>query len=287
MPLKFAHMDCTDLQLPWSPMSFVFAPTGSSVNDSLRTLSWDVLEACPPCLFESIFVRSDYRPSDVMITSTLPTQRLLRVKQVGGLHAAVLRLQLAVLVIRADTNGRVTTLPSGVWKDLLTLAEPHIRVGIYSSGCPISEYEDCYQEAWLAILGKIHLVDPDPDRGSLGCWLRAIARRTASRFLRRRNRNARIQGQSSLSSAQIPDPHLVDPASQYVTVEAATALAVSLELLRTHVGEDAYRLVNQYLADPSGLTGLPLRTDLGAGRFWHLWRKTKKFLRAQLVSPEK
>jgi DNA-directed RNA polymerase specialized sigma24 family protein len=127
------------------------------------------------------------------------------------------------------------------------------------------------------------LVDSDPERGSLACWLRAIARRTSNRFLRRRVRATRMQGSRLPSGAQVPDPHLVDPAIASAAGEETVALAVSLEPLRDVEGEDAYRLVNQYLAESSGLAGLPLRIDLGAGKFWHLWRKTKRFLQERLA----
>ena len=85
------------------------------------------------------------------------------------------------------------------------------------------------------------------------------------------------------AGAQVPDPHSMDPAIEFSMGEEKTALSEPVELLRAVESENAYRLVNQYLSDSSALEFLPLRIDLGAGRFWHLWRKTKKFLQKRLA----
>ena len=286
MPCRVVYLDWTNLQLPRSPAALGTASIASEVSDKLRVQFLIVLGVYPQWLCQSVLVSPDDQAGDVTIVSADSSTALRRHAQVGGLYAAVLRLQRSMMGTRVDTEGRVASLSKGAWNDLLTLAEPHIRAGIHASGCPISEVDDCHQEAWLAVLGKIHLVDPDPERGSLACWLRAIAHRTASRFLRRRAHNVRMRTQPLLSSAQLPDPHPVDPAAVLGAGEETTALATSVESLRVNVGEDAYRLVNEYLVDSSPLSSLPLRIDLGAGRFWHLWRKTKRFLRKRLAPPE-
>jgi DNA-directed RNA polymerase specialized sigma24 family protein len=188
-----------------------------------------------------------------------------------------------MLEIQVDTEGQITPVTRDFWDDLVTLADPHIRAGVGASACWCEEYEDCVQEVWVEVLQRIYLVDPDPMQGSLAGWLSKIARRTASRFLRRRAREVQFQGRPLPAGAQVPDPHCMDPAIEFFMGEEKAALAESVELLRTVESENAYRLVNQYLNEPSALACLPLRIDLGTGRFWHLWRKTRKFLQKRLA----
>jgi DNA-directed RNA polymerase specialized sigma24 family protein len=276
-------MDCANSLLSCSPASVGLAASAGDESEILRGWSWVVSVVHPMWLCQSVLVSPEYHAGDVMMMTSSPTMPQRRPGQVRGLHAAVLRVQQSMLETQMDTQGGSTPLTSSFWDEFVTLADPHIRAGVSSRSYSCEEYEDCVQEAWVEVLRRIHLVDPDPERGSLACWLRAIARRTSSRFLRRRIRATRMQGSRLPSGAQVPDPHLVDPAIASAAVEETVALAVSLELLRDVEGEDAYRLVNQYLTESTALASLPLRIDLGAGRFWHLWRKTKRFLQKRLA----
>ena len=279
-------MDCANLPSSWPP-----APVGPAalVSEEFQILpAWSLIvsEVHPLWLCQSMFVLPWYQAGDVTITTSTPAATHRQEAQWQGLHAAVLRLQRSMLEIQVNTEGQITPVTRDFWDDLVTLADPHIRAGVGASACWCEEYEDCVQEAWVEVLRKIHLVDPDPMRGSLAGWLRAIARRTASRFLRRRARTSQMQGLPLASGAQVPDPNHVDPAIEFSMWEEMATIAVSVELLRAVEGENAYRLVNEYLTEPSALACLPLRYDLGAGKFWHLWRKTKSFLQKRLAKFE-
>ena len=258
---------------------------GSEGDDSCIA-SFVVMAVYQQSLSFSIIVVAEFRQCDVVAAVAAPesTSRALMTRA-DSLHVALLRLQLATTVTRLDTAGPVTSRPAELWNDLVTLADPHIRAAVAGCGCPRAEYEDCVQEAWGEILGCIHLVDPASERGSLAGWLRTIARRTAFRMLRRRIRNFRVQTLPMASFACLPDRHQADPATEYDAREAATALVTAVDMLRVNVGEDAHQLVLHYLVDPSALTRLSLRDDLTAGRFWHLWRKAKTFLRTRLEPP--
>lgn len=240
----------------------------------------------PVWLSLSVFVSAHFRQSDVEVTVIEEEIDHGWSADEDDLKAAVLRLQRAMTIIEADTAGRVTAVPDELWSRVVALADPHIRRVVGGSACPSSELDDCVQEVWAQIVSRILRVDAAPPAGSFAGWLHAVARRTALRFSPHRGRTARVQTLPMVSAADLPDTHESDPASNYAAREAARDLASAVGLLRANVGEQADQLVQYYLAEPSSLTRVSHHFDLTAGRFWHLWRKTKAFLRMYLEPPD-
>jgi RNA polymerase sigma-70 factor (ECF subfamily) len=166
------------------------------------------------------------------------------------------------------------------WEAFYARYDPLVRRTVEAWRMPRADAEDCIQEIWTEIVGKLSKLDFDPRRGRLRSWLYTLVRRKMIRHLRRRKREA---PRSTTDPATLDGGPGADPSLVCLRRENRELVHRTLEELRRRVSEQNYRVVHLRWIDGRGAAEIAGEVDLTQEQVRYRLRRMKRKLRGLLA----
>jgi RNA polymerase sigma-70 factor (ECF subfamily) len=126
------------------------------------------------------------------------------------------------------------------WEDFYQLHAPLIRN--FVAACRLSEADgnDCIQEVWKDVVGKLREFRYDPERGQFRTWLLVVARRKAADVVRRRLRHPAM----SLDEETALPERSPGPAAEHERHRLRTLVQGVLAELSGRVSASSYQILH-------------------------------------------
>jgi RNA polymerase sigma factor (sigma-70 family) len=165
------------------------------------------------------------------------------------------------------------------WEDFYRLHRPLVDRVVGAFRLSEQDAEDCVQEVWTAIIGRLPHFERDPSRGRFCSWLARLIHNQVIDFVRKASRrDARLVALPEGTPANRNS----DPVAAFRRSERRRLVRHVLEHLQQQVSETNYRLA--YLRWVEGQDVPTVAGDLGltSQQVWYRHHRVKKRLRRLL-----
>lgn len=127
------------------------------------------------------------------------------------------------------------------WEAFYRACDPLVCRTVAACSIHRADLDDCAQEAWAEIAGKLIRFEYDPNRGSFESWLRIVVHRAACRHARRDLRQTAGRNDEDLSA--LTCPRILGPATNSQREELRASVRQTLDAFRTSVSSTAFRIL--------------------------------------------
>lgn len=161
----------------------------------------------------------------------------------SGIYAELLLIKRAQAYLRR----RLLRLPAdaallAAWQDFYASYDQSVRRFAIALGMQSDDFEECVQDVWAALVGRLPIWSYKPTHGRFRTWLYQIVRHKAADRLRRRRRQSAEPLPSSRSRrGQPPSLHL-DPVAECERRLDREAVHAALYLLREEISPLSYQV---------------------------------------------
>lgn len=166
------------------------------------------------------------------------------------------------------------------WDAFYAQYDPLVRRTVKAWRMPRADTEDCVQEIWTEIVGKLSKLDFDPRRGRFRSWLYTLVRRKMIRQLRRRPKET---VRSTTDPTTLDGGPNDDPSVACVRRENRELVHRTLAELRRRVSEKNYRVVHLRWIDGRGAAEIADEVDLTQEQVRYRLRRMKQKLQNLLA----
>lgn len=175
------------------------------------------------------------------------------------------------------------SLVVAAWDEFFRLYDALVRRFAHSQGLRGSDVDDCAQNVWLEVVGRLPEFERPEAQSGLRSWLYAVVRSKTNDFLRRRLRHPEESLDIAREAGLEPAGQECDPAEAAVRQWERSLLEILLEDLSREISETNARLLRMRCLEGRDTVEVAAELGLSSEQVWYRLHRLIKKLQTRVA----